>query len=164
MNRGKSIALHASQLAMIELFDTQACALNECKRFCIGIDVNISEHNRLALERHSFAPMMRLAQGSSTDEGIVEQAKKLISESAKVMDMLDSNHTHEHVYKEISLYSELVSVGCPLVVHDTGIENSPPDFFSDRPWGKVDNPMSAVNQFLAECSDFERLEHEHASF
>jgi cephalosporin hydroxylase len=34
------------------------------------------------------------------------------------------------------------------VVLDTVIENLPKGYFSDRPWDKGDNPMTAVREFL----------------
>ncbi len=38
------------------------------------------------------------------------------------MVMLDSNHTHAHVARELELYSPFVTKGCYLVVLDTVIE------------------------------------------
>ena len=43
------------------------------------------------------------------------------------MVFLDSNHTHDHVYEELKLYSKFVSVGSYCVVFDTLIENYQPN-------------------------------------
>jgi len=50
--------------------------------------------------------------------------------------------------KELELYSKLVTKGSYLVVLDTIIEDMPEDFFPDRPWGKGNNPKTAVWKFL----------------
>jgi cephalosporin hydroxylase len=69
---------------------------------------------------------------------------------------LDSNHTHEHVRKELALYSPLVTRGSYLVVFDTIIEDLPGDFFPNRPWGRGNNPSTAVEEFLRESDRFVR--------
>ncbi len=68
--------------------------------------------------------------------------------------VLDSNHTHEHVRKELELYSPLVTRESYLVVCDTVIEDMPHDFFPDRPWGKGNNPKTAVWEFLQKNDRF----------
>ena len=73
----------------------------------------------------------------------------------KVLVVLDSNHTHEHVLEELRLYAPLVSVGSYCVVMDTVVEDMPADAFPDRPWGKGDNPKTAVWAYLEENRDFE---------
>ena len=70
------------------------------------------------------------------------------------MVILDSNHTHEHVLGELNLYASLVSVGSYCVVFDTVIEDLENAEFVDRPWGKGNNPKTAVDEFLKTNSDF----------
>jgi cephalosporin hydroxylase len=65
------------------------------------------------------------------------------------MVVLDSNHTHDHVLKELELYSPLVTKGSYLVVMDTVIDDMPDELFVDRPWRKGNSPKSAVHAFLA---------------
>ena len=65
--------------------------------------------------------------------------------------MLDSNHTHEHVLNEMELYSPLVTKGSYMIVFDNIIEDiSDPSKSSPnkRPWGKGNNPKTAVKEFL----------------
>ena len=64
------------------------------------------------------------------------------------MVVLDSNHTHDHVLKELELYSPLVTKNSYCVVFDTVIEDMPKNSFPDRPWGKGNNPKTAVWVFL----------------
>jgi cephalosporin hydroxylase len=64
-------------------------------------------------------------------------------------------HTHDHVLAELQAYAPLVSPGSCCVVFDTIIEDMPDDFFSDRPWGKGNNPKTAVWEFLKSHNEFE---------
>jgi cephalosporin hydroxylase len=68
--------------------------------------------------------------------------------------ILDSNHTHEHVLKELQLYSQFVSKGSYIVVLDTVIEDMPENSFPDRPWNKKNNPKTAVWEFLKSNTRF----------
>lgn len=71
------------------------------------------------------------------------------SASPRVMVCLDSLHTHEHVLKELEMYTPLVSVGSYAVVFDTAIEYyGHLDKNQDRPWGRGNNPATAVVEFL----------------
>jgi cephalosporin hydroxylase len=45
------------------------------------------------------------------------------------------------------------------MVADTIIEEMPSDHYPDRPWGKGDNPLTAVNEFLKSNSNFSRDEN-----
>ena len=70
------------------------------------------------------------------------------------MVLLDSNHTHEHVYKELEAYAKLVSIGSYCVVFDTVIEDAPNAMFLDRPWGIGNNPKTAVQEYLKTHPEF----------
>src|SRR5690606_22743759 len=106
-------------------------------------------------EKHPLAFRIELVQGSSIDHEVVEQVKRYIKPTDKLMVILDSNHTHDHVLKELELYAPFVSKDCYLVVMDTVIEDMPEDYFPDRPWGKGDNPKTAVHAFLKTTDRFE---------
>ena len=114
----------------------------------LGIDVDIRPHNRVEIEKHPLARRISMIAGSSTDEAVVAKAKARASGKKSVLVILDSNHTHEHVLKELQLYSGLVTPGSYLVVLDTVVEDMPKDFFPDRPWGPGNNPKTAVREFL----------------
>jgi cephalosporin hydroxylase len=114
----------------------------------LGIDVDIRPHNRVAIENHPLARRISMIAGSSTDEAVVAQVRARATGKKSVLVILDSNHTHEHVLKELQLYSPLVTPGSYLVVLDTVVEDMPKDFFPDRPWGPGNNPKTAVREFL----------------
>ena len=96
-----------------------------------------------------------MIEGSSTDKGTTEQVYDFAKSKKNILVCLDSMHTHNHVLKELELYSPLVTKGSYLVVFDTIIEDMPDDFFPDRPWGKGNNPKTAVWEFLKTNDRFE---------
>jgi cephalosporin hydroxylase len=103
---------------------------------------------------YSFSNRIHLLEGSSTDVTIFEKVKSLIKPNIKIMLILDSNHTHEHVYNELNLYSPLVSPGQYIIVEDTLVEHIPHQTHRQRPWGHGNNPYTAVKQFLLENKNF----------
>jgi len=121
----------------------------------LGIDIDIREHNRVEIEKHPMFGRITIVQGSSTDEDIVRQVYGFARNKKQVLVALDSSHTHNHVLKELQLYSPFVTKGSYLVVFDTLIEDMPEDFFPDRPWGKGNNPKTAVWEFLKTNKRFE---------
>jgi len=114
----------------------------------VGVDIDIRAHNRVEIEKHSLAGRIDLLQGSSVDPAIVERVRELVAGRERVIVILDSNHTHEHVLCELELYSPLVRKGSYLVVYDTLIDDMPASLFPDRPWGPGNNPKTAVREFL----------------
>ena len=113
----------------------------------LGIDNDIREHNRREIERHPMYKNIQMIEGSSTDQEVVDQVSAA-AQGKRVLLSLDSLHTHDHVLKELMLYSPLVSRGSYIVVFDTIIEDFPDGSFPDRPWKKGDNPRTAVKKFL----------------
>jgi len=140
---GGSLIFYAS---MLELLNNNGLVL--------GIDIDIREHNRIEIERHSMFKRITLIQGSSIEKNIVQQVYNLAKDRKQILIALDSNHTHDHVLEEIQLYSPLVTKNSYLVVFDTIIEDMPPDFFPDRPWGKGNSPRTAVWEFLNKTDRF----------
>ncbi|MES2887540.1 MAG: cephalosporin hydroxylase family protein [Pseudomonadota bacterium] len=121
----------------------------------LGIDIDIRAHNRAAIEAHPMAKRITMLQGSSVAPEIVAQARAKAAGKAKVLVILDSNHTHEHVMGELEAYAPLTTVGSYCVVFDTVIEDLPNDMFPDRPWGVGNNPKTAVWQYLKDHTEFE---------
>lgn len=146
---GGSLILSASMLALLEV-------CGEIDRgSVIGIDIDIREHNRVEIEKHPLYKKITMIEGSSISKKVIEQVKIIAKNKNKIMVFLDSNHTHEHVLMELELYSPLVSKDSYLVVFDTIVEDFPSDLIRDRPWGKGNNPKSAVWEFLKTHQEFE---------
>jgi cephalosporin hydroxylase len=140
--RGGSLVFLASMMELLA-----ACGGAADGRV-IGVDIDIRPENRAAIEQHPLARRITMLQGSSVDSGIVDQVKALAAGSKRAMVFLDSNHTHDHVLAELQAYAPLVAVDSYCVVMDTVIEDLPEDAFPDRPWGKGDNPRTAVHEYL----------------
>lgn len=120
----------------------------------VGVDIDIRTHNRAAIEAHPMSRRIEMIQGSSVDPAVAAEVVRRCAGAERVLVLLDSNHTHEHVLAELRLYSPLVRKGSYLVVFDTAIEDLPADFFPDRPWCKGNNPKTAVHEFLRTTDRF----------
>jgi cephalosporin hydroxylase len=109
----------------------------------IDIKDNATEARKLPIVKQYVDFMI----GSSTDSAIVAKVKKRV-EGRKVLVILDSNHTKNHVLAEMKAYSPLVSVGSYLIVQDTNVNGHPvlPNFGP--------GPMEAVQEFLASNEHF----------
>lgn len=120
----------------------------------IGIDIDIREHNRAAIERHPLFTRIEMIEGSSIDPRIVADVKNRAQAARRVMVILDSNHSAAHVEAELEAYASLVTQGCYLAVMDTVVERLPKELSFDRPWGPGNSPMTAVDKFLAKNKNF----------
>ena len=114
----------------------------------IGVDIDIRPHNRKEIESHPMFRRIKMIQGSSIDAKVVDEIAKYASGKKAIMVCLDSNHTHEHVLQELTMYSKLVTINSYIVVFDTIVEDLPDNYLPGRAWGKSNNPMTAVNDFL----------------
>ena len=122
----------------------------------LGIDIDIRPHNRQAIEAHPLARRISLIEGSSTDPTVVAQVRERAAGKARVLVCLDSNHTHDHVLAELEAYAGLVSVDSYCIVFDTFVEDMPADHvWADRPWGKGNNPKTALRAWLQDHPEFE---------
>lgn len=146
---GGSLIYYASLLELIAQCGGPADA------YVLGIDIDIREHNRVAIEAHPMSKRIRMLEGSSIDVDIVSEVRRLAADQKRIMVLLDSNHTHDHVLQELRAYAPLVSIDSYCVVFDTVVEDMPDNAFPDRPWGKGNNPKTAVWQYLQENADFE---------
>ncbi len=121
----------------------------------LGIDIQILEHTRTALDSHPLASGVVLVEADSTSPHVRDRVQAFIGDATSVLLVLDSNHTHAHVYRELQSLAPLVPLGSLVLVADTLIEEFPEGHFDGRPWDRGDNPLTAVRQFLAEDSRFE---------
>lgn len=121
----------------------------------LGIDIDIREHNRKEIEKHPMFKRIKMLQGSSVSDEMGKQVAAYAKGKQTVLVCLDSNHTHEHVMKELELYAPLVSLNSYIVVFDTIVEDLPEGYFSQkRPWGISDNPKTAVIEFIKANDNF----------
>jgi len=125
----------------------------------IGIDVEFYPHTIDAIKKSDYSHVIKLIKRSSTDKKnrlyIRSRQQEGYGQWEKILVSLDSNHTAEHVLKELQLYASLVSVGSYIVVFDTAIEfHGHLDRNQDRPWGKGNNPWTAVQEFMKGNDEF----------
>jgi cephalosporin hydroxylase len=141
--RGGSLILSASVLELVGEGEV------------LGIDVDIRAHNRDAISAHPLACRIRMVEGSSLEDEVVAEARRAASAAERVMVILDSDHTQDHVLAELRAYAPLVSVGQFLVVCDTFVEVLPRQEHRPRPWGPGNNPATALRVWLEESDGFE---------
>jgi cephalosporin hydroxylase len=122
----------------------------------LGIDIQILEHTRAALEDHPLSRGITLIEADWTSSDVREQVAQFVGSAQSALLILDSNHTHAHahVLGELQSLAPLLPVGAYVLVADTLIEEFPAGYFADRPWDRGDNPLTATRQFLRGNSDF----------
>ena len=145
---GGSLIFSASMLTLLE-----ACGEIENGKV-LGIDIDIREHNKKAIEAHPMSKKITMFQGSSIDEEMIQKVHEFAKKGKKILIVLDSNHSHEHVLAELKAYANLASIGSYCIVFDTIIEDMPENSFPNRPWDKGNNPKTAVWEYLKECDNF----------
>jgi cephalosporin hydroxylase len=121
----------------------------------LGIDIDIRKHNREEIEKHPMFKRITMIEGSSIAPETVEKVAAFAKGKLRVMVTLDSNHTHEHVLRELELYSPFVTKDSYLVAFDTIVQDLPNDYMPGRPWKQGDNPKTAVWEFLKTHPEFE---------
>lgn len=141
---GGSLVYYASLLEMMGI-----------DGYVLGIDVDIRAHNRAEIDAHPMRKRIEMLQGSSVSHDTVASVAEHVKGKKSVLVILDSNHTHDHVIQELNQYSPFVTVGNYLVVFDTLVEDMPDDLIHSRPWGKGNNPKTAVQAFLESNDQFE---------
>jgi len=158
---GGSLILSASTLAMLDYCEAveagQTLDPRATHRRVLGIDIDIRSHNRVAIEGHPLAHRIDMIQGSSSAPEVIAQVLQIAKDYKKVLVLLDSNHTHEHVSAELEAYAPLTSKDSYCVVFDTVIEDLPDEMFLDRPWGKGNNPKTAVWEYLRRLKEEGRM-------
>jgi len=115
----------------------------------IGIDTFLPKNVTQALKKHKkLYKKISLIKGDSTSEETILKIRKLINNSKKILVILDSHHTHQHVLKELNLYSNFVKKGNYLICGDTIVNDIPDQKHRPREWNKKNNPQTALNSFL----------------
>jgi cephalosporin hydroxylase len=125
------------------LYLAHLCDILNCGRVAT-IDIDITSYG----ERPQH-PRIRYLTGSSVDDSIIAGLREQITDRDRVMVILDSDHSRDHVLAELRAYSRLVTAGDYLIVEDTSVNGHP--VFADFGPG----PMEALDDFLAENHDFD---------
>jgi cephalosporin hydroxylase len=154
---GGSLILSASMLALLDYCDAvesgRPLVPGDTRRRVLGIDIDIRPHNRAAIEAHPMSHRIDMIQGSSVAPDVIAQVHEAAKRHERVLVILDSNHTHDHVLAELEAYAPLTSIGSYCIVFDTVVEDMPESLFPNRPWGKGNNPKTAVWEYLRRLKD-----------
>jgi cephalosporin hydroxylase len=120
----------------------------------LGVDIDIRAHNRAAIEAHPMARRITMIEGSSIAQSVIDQVRATAQGRQRVLVMLDSNHTHDHVLAELEAYAPLTTPGSYCIAFDSIIEDVPAELMPDRPWGPGNNPKTAVHEYLKRHPEF----------
>lgn len=139
----------------------------------IGIEIDFRKHNKDHCKKVFSKLGVKVYEGSSISEKIIKKIKPHIIKSKKILVILDSDHSHNHVLNELELYSKFVSKNSYLICTDTVVEIMPKKFFlndwqkkrsSERNFDKGNNPLTAIKQFLKKNKNFKiDLKRNHKS-
>ena len=150
---GGSLIFPASMLALLDIME--GIDPKRSNRKVIGIDIEIKPHNRKAIEDHPLSYKLNLIEGSSIDSEVVSKVRKEAKAFKRIMLLLDSNHTHDHVFNELESYADLVSLNSYCVISDTSIEKTKKGSYPSKSWDVGNSPLSALKEWLKNHAEFE---------
>jgi cephalosporin hydroxylase len=129
----------------------------------LGCLLDILDHGRVVSvdldewEGRREHPRVTYVQGSSTAPEVVERVRAMVGPEDRVMVILDSDHSRDHVLEELRAYGPLVSRGSYCVVEDSNVGGHP--VFTEFGPG----PMEAIEAYLKETDAFE-IDREREKF
>lgn len=116
----------------------------------IGIDNRIFDHTRDAIDGSRFRDRIELVEADSDSLTATEHIRKSLASSKSALLILDSDHSSNHVLKELRAYFPSLPVGSIVIVCDTIIDEFPAGTFPDRTWADGKGPGDAVIRFMRE--------------
>ncbi len=120
----------------------------------ISVDLNLADDARRAIAESPLGEIITLISGDSKAPRVVAQVEAAIAGESKVLVVLDSDHSREHVLAELRAYSRFVPVGGYLIAMDTICHDLWDVPGGARDW-RENNPLRAVEGFLREHPQFE---------
>jgi len=122
----------------------------------IGVDIFVPDDLVKRIGSHGrLSDRIEWVVGSSIEDKTVNKVKEIIGDSRNTMILLDSYHTHDHVFQELQKYSQFVGKGSYLICGDTIVGDIPEQKHRPREWGPGNNPKTAVDEFLKQNDRFE---------
>jgi len=92
-----------------------------------------------------FNEVVIVVKGDCVSQEAIKGASESLAKNSKVLVILDSLHTKEHVLKELELYSNFTSLNSYIIVQDTILYLGNPD----------NGPMGAIKEFLKSNKNYE---------
>lgn len=121
----------------------------------IGVDIFMPDDLLARLgSKGAVSERLHLLTGSSVEEDMAARVREITGGSTRTFVILDSHHTKAHVLRELALYSPMVGKDCYLMCGDTIIDLIPEQVHRAREWGPGNNPMNALDEFLARTDRF----------
>jgi cephalosporin hydroxylase len=117
----------------------------------ISVDIRIPEETACRVREHPLGKKVTLIEGDSASATVLRQIDAIVGEKPNAMVCLDSDHGTAHVFAELNAYGKYVPRGGYMIALDTICQ------WLSR-W-KNDNPLIAVEKFLAAQNDFVRAPH-----
>jgi cephalosporin hydroxylase len=119
----------------------------------IGIDIFIPEdlEKRISLKKTNKVNLIR---GDTCSRETIETIKKISKGFKSFLIHLDSDHTEQHVLKELNLYSQFPRKGNYIIVGDTIVSYIPKQKHRPRSWNKNNSPKTALDKFLKNNNNF----------
>jgi len=124
----------------------------------IGIDVEVRQDNRMAIQNHPMSKRIEIIERNSVDPSAVALVKERVQGAQTVLIILDSNHSYDHVLQELNFYHALVTPGSYLVAMD-GAQAHVWDVPRGNPEWKEDHPLKAIHKFLSKHPEFQIDSH-----
>lgn len=119
----------------------------------VGIDVEVREENRRAIEDHPLASFIELEIGSSVGADLVSRVAARRKMDDRVLVILDSDHSYAHVTAELESYHGLVTPGSYIVATD-GLMRDLHDVPRGQAGWERDNPACAAEDFASRHPEF----------
>jgi len=143
--RGGSLALSASLMSMVGN-----------KPRVLGLDIQILQHAHSSLKDWVEQGSIELFEDDSTSTAAIKRVENFLYQVTEpCLLILDSNHSYEHVLRELNSLAPLLPIGSNVIVADTIVEEMPENYYPNRPWGKGDNPYTSVQRFLELNNNFQ---------
>lgn len=123
----------------------------------LGVDIKIFPHTKKALESRINDGSLNLLEGDSISNNSIETIREFLRDShGPALAILDSNHSHDHVFRELDRLAPLFPIGSIIMVADTIVAEFPHGFYKARPWDSDSNPLTALNAFLESNANWGR--------
>ena len=116
----------------------------------LGLDNKIFDHTSSALNESRYARQITVLEGDSVSEQAKEMVASFAKTSQKTLLVLDSDHSSEHVLKELQTFVPLLPIGSIILVCDTLIDELPAGTYENRSWSNGLGPLHAIKSFLRE--------------
>lgn len=118
----------------------------------ICCDINSLNDAKIVIDKHGYSEKVIFFEGDSSGSGFLSQVLENLKNlnEPRVLVSLDSNHTEEHVYRELVSLAGLVSKGSYVIVWDSRIGDLSriTHFLRPRAWNKRRHAGTGVVKYM----------------